>query len=361
MKILVIDNLFAPNLEKKISNGAQKFSRNQFNLLNNTYYITAKGSDQQHPSQFVLDNYFDLSLEDKKDKVKQTKMVSAEIQNIIARVNPDVVLDNSCKHLSSAWDSYKNGIVFEHYHKPSMILTPDIKTKFEKKNVYWCGVSKFQANKFNNYFHDTINIHYIDEYPSKVEEAQPYGVFVGRWDAGKSPHVALKNYLKSGCKYKVKCYIKIAGKKIPEKELEALQNSDLFEFHIDAPREEILEAMAGAMFGLGMGNESTGIVGLEYATFGVPYIVPGNKTIAEMEHLPPEAIMFCDRNKDQSLPDQIKQYVDHASIISYNDRCNLSKSVIEKYNKERFVAEHMRIIEAAKKHYAKDNLECFMT
>lgn len=356
MKILVIDNLYQPNKAGTLANGAQKFTRNQMTLLSEvakTYYITAKGSDKQYENQFILDNFFDLSLEEKTDKVKQTKKVAEEILKIIKQVQPDVVLDSSCKHMSSIWDQYPTGIIFEHYHKSSAPLGPDTPEKFSKKKAYWVGVSKWQAKHFNNYFDDTISIHYIDEIPAEIKRAERYGIFVGRWDGGKSPHVALKNYIKSGAGLPVKCFIKFGGQEIPAKELENLQKEPLLTFHIDAPRQEILEAMSKAMFGLGMGNESTGIVCLEYATFGVPYIVPGNKVVAEMEHIPPEALYLCDRSLDTPMPEQYNKHVYTTRTWSMGDREWLSKKVLDTYNKEHFIKEHLRIIKQAQEKYPK--------
>jgi hypothetical protein len=356
MKILVIDNLYQPNKAGVLANGAQKFTRNQMNLLSEvatTFYVTAKGSDKQYENQFILDNFFDLSLETKADKVKQTKKVAEEIVKIIKQVKPDVVLDSSCKHMSSIWQDYPTGIIFEHYHKSSAPLGPDTPEKFSKKQAYWVGVSKWQAKHFNNYFHDTISIHYIDEVPDTIKFPEDYGIFVGRWDGGKAPHVALKNYLKSNVGYPVKCFIKFGGQEIPAKELENLQKSHLLEFHIDAPRQEILDAMSKARFGLGMGNESTGIVCLEYATFGVPYIVPGNKVVAEMEHIPHEALYLCDRSMLTPITDQYRNHVNDACSWSYEERKALSAKVIDTYNKEHFINEHLRIIKAAQEKYPK--------
>jgi glycosyltransferase involved in cell wall biosynthesis len=362
MKILIIDNLYQPSKAGVIANGAQKFTRNQMTLLSEvaeTFYITAKGSDKQFANQFILDGWFDLSLEEKSDKVKQTRKVAEEILKIIKQVQPDVVLDSSCKHMSSIWEDYPSGIIFEHYHKSSAPLGPDTSEKFSKKKAYWVGVSKWQAKHFNNYFDDTICIHYIDEAPEEVKAAGEYGIFVGRWDGGKAPHVALKNYLKSGSTYPIKCFIKFGGQEIPAKELENLKKSPLLEFHIDAPRQEILDAMSRARFGLGMGNESTGIVCLEYAMFGVPYIVPGNKVVAEMEHIPAEGLFLCDRSLDTPIHEQYYKHVNDASSWSLADRVYYSKLVRDKYNKEHFINEHLRIIRQAQGKYPKGFLSDF--
>lgn len=359
MKILVIDNLFQPSKAGVIANGAQKFTRNQVNLLGtvaDVYYVTAAGSDMQFSKQFILKEFFDLSL-DKPSKIAQTKRIQQEISTILKQVKPDVVLDSSCKHLSTIWSEYSTGIIFEHYHKASMPLAPEIVDKFEKKKAYWVGVSKWQAKSFNNYFHNTISIHYIDEVPSQIKPAGEYGIFVGRWDAGKAPHVALKNYLKSGSSYPIKCFIKFGGQEIPAKELENLQKEPLLTFYIDAPRQQILDAMAEARFGLGMGNESTGIVCLEYATFGVPYIVPGNKQVAEMEHIPHEALYLADRSKLEPMPEQIAKHVADACSWSFADREALSKKVLDTYNTQHFIDEHMRIIKAAQAKYPKGFLD----
>lgn len=362
-KILIIDNLFNPNLRNTITNGAQKFTRNQFHLLNriaDTYYITAEGSDPQFANQFILKERFDVNLPDKLSKIAQTKRISQEIQDIILKLNPDIVLDSSCKHMSSAWDTYPAGIIFEHYYAPSMPLQDDAKDKFMRKGVMWCGVSKWQNKQFRNFFDDTVNIHYIDEIPENVVAHKDYGIFVGRWDGGKKPHVALKNYAKSGATVPVKCYIKITGQVIPEKELQKLQDNPLFEFHIDAPREDILEAISGAAFGLGSGNESTGIVCLEYATRGVPYIVPGRGDIAEREHLPDDAIFLVDRGAEESMPSQVAKHVDFCMKLGYDYRKDLSDRVIDTYNADRFVSDHERIIAKAKNEFAKGTLDAFI-
>lgn len=346
-KILIIDNLFSPNIKGNIANGAQKFARNQVNLLSGefeTHYVTAAGSDPQWANQYILKEFFDLSLTTR-EKVEQTKRIAEEIRGIVNSGDFDFVLDNSCKHMSSVWDSYNVGIIFEHYHSPSAPLNDKVREKFDRKQVSWVGVSKWQAEKrFRNLFDDTICIHYINERPEEIKPAQDYGVFVGRWDGGKYPHVALKNYLKSGANIPLKCFIKFGGLEIPKKELDNLMASPLLEFHIDAPRDQILEAISGAAFGLGMGNESTGIVCLEYASFGVPYIVPGNQRVAEMEHLPAEALFLADRSLDLSLPDQVRLHVNQTLTWTYEQRKQLSEKVLSLYDKDHFVDRHIKLL-----------------
>jgi glycosyltransferase involved in cell wall biosynthesis len=358
MKILIIDNLYQPNKAGKIANGAQKYTRQQATLLSEiaeVHYVTAAGSDIQYPNQYVLEGFFDLSLEEKSDKVKQTKAVAAEIKNIIHKIEPDVILDSSCKHMSALWSEYPSGsIVFEHYHRPSMVLSHDAHDKFSKKNIYWCGVSKFQSGKFNDYFDDTICIHYVEEYPETVKPAQPYGMFLARWDAGKAPHVALKNYLRSGCQIPIKCFIKYGGGEIPEKVLNELKASPLLTFEIDAPRERILEAMSESSFALSAGNESTGIVSLEFASYGVPYIVNKAGPVAEQEHLPQSAIYLA------PTPEDILESVLFCQGWTFEDRKDLSAHIIGKFDKEHFIEEHLRVIKNAKEMYPKGFLECLM-
>jgi len=348
-KILIIDNLFAPNKKGSISNGAQKFAINQFHLLNreyDTYIVTAAGSDHQWANQFVLNEFFDLSL-DRPDKVAQTKRISQEIDKIVKQVQPDYVLDSSCKHMSTIWDKYPVGVIFEHYHKSSAPLSEDGNEKFNKKGVTWCGVSQWQNKEFRNLFDAVLNIHYINEPPKEVKPAEKYGIFVSRWDGGKSPHVMLKNYLRSGANIPVKCYIKMGGTEIPQKELNNLMASDLLEFHIDAPRQEILDAMASAAFGMGSGHESTGIVCLEYVSHGVPYIVAGNKVVAEMEHLPADSIYLADRSLDESIPEQIKKHIDKCLEWDYNSRKQLSERVCVMYNADNFIDRHKDLLKKA--------------
>lgn len=346
-RILIIDNLYSANRKGNIANGAQKFARNQFHLLSeefDTYFVTAAGSDPQWSNQYILKEFFDLTLTTR-EKVDQTKRIGEEIRQIVTKGDFDFVLDNSCKHMSSVWDAYPIGIIFEHYHAPSMPLNNKVREKFDRKQVSWVGVSKWQAEKrFRNMFDDTICIHYINERPDEVKPAQDYGVFCGRWDGGKYPHVALKNYLKSGVNMPLKCFIKFGGLPIPEKELDTLMKSDLLEFHIDAPREQILEAMSGAAFGLGMGNESTGIVSLEYASFGVPYIVPGAGKVPESEHMPEGSLFLADRNLDLRMPDQVRLHVNEALTWTFDQRKKLSETVLEKYDRDHFIQRHIALL-----------------
>ena len=348
MKIVVIDNLYAPNKRGSIANGAQKYTRSQVDALSHSHevvYLTALGSDIQYDNQIVLKEFFDLSLPDKTTKRAQTKRISQEIAEIVRKENPDIVLDSSCKHMSSIWLTYPAGsVIFEHYHRSSSPLSPDSRLSFEKKEVYWCGVSNVQAKNFNHYFHDTVNIHIIENAPTTIKEPEDYGVFVGRWDGGKSPHVTLKNYLKSGVNKPLHCFIKFGGKEINPKELENLRKSEYLTFHIDAPREEIFESMSRAKFGLGMGNESTGIVCLEYAMFGVPYIVPGNKVVAESEHLPPEGLFLCDRSLDTPVYEQMKAHIETVCDWSMDQRKEYAKTVKNKYTVSNFYENQMRII-----------------
>lgn len=361
MKLVVIDNLFVPSKAGLIGNGAQKFTRNQVNLLSKeheVFYITAAGSDNQFNNQHILSEHFDLSLATKQERAAQTRRISTEIEKLVKRINPDAVLDSAGRHMSSIWGSYPTGIIFEHYYKSSAPLGDDIVSKFEKKKAYWVGVSKWQQSQFRNFLHDTINIHYIDNPPAQVKPAAGYGIFVSRWDGGKNPHVALKNYVKSGTKVPLKCFIKMAGEAINPKELEALQKNPLLTFYIDAPRQDILDAMSEAMFCYGAGNESTGIVSLECATFGVPYIVTAKdaSNLAEREHMPDKYMIVNERSSEVPVPEQIKNAIDFYSKLGYNNRVELSNMVCNRFTAEHFVKEHMRIIEAAKSKYAGSTL-----
>lgn len=361
MKLVVIDNLFVPSKSGLIGNGAQKFTRNQVKLLSRdheVHYITAAGSDLQFDNQHILSEHFDLSLPTKQERAAQTGRISTEIEKLITKINPDAILDSAGRHMSSIWGKHSGWIIFEHYYRSSSPLTDKVVEKFEKKKAYWVGVSKWQQEQFRNYLQDTLCIHYIENPPKQVELDMGYGIFVSRWDGGKNPHVALKNYIKSGTSVPLKCFIKIAGEEIPKKELEALQKNPLLEFHIDAPRDEILKAMSEATFCYGAGNESTGIVSLECATFGVPYIVTARDTghLAEKEHMPDEYMRVNDRSSSVPVAEQIKNNIDFFMSLGYNNRVELSKLVCERFTADHFINEHLRIIEAAKTKYAGSTL-----
>ena len=365
MKIIVIDNLFVPNKLGKIGNGAQKFTRNQVKYLgeeNDVYYITAAGSDYQFANQQVLKEHFDLSLATKPERAAQTKRIAHEIENLCKRIKPDVVLDSAGRHMSSIWSHYTNGIIFEHYYKSSAPLNDDVIQKFESKKVLWCGVSQYQKRQFRNLFHETINIQLIDQAPAEVKPHEGYGIFVSRWDGGKNPHVALKNYVKSGTNVLLKCFIKFEGEAIKPEVLEELKKSPLLEFHIDAPRDEILDAMSKAAFCYGAGNESTGIVSLECATFGVPYIVTAkdSSNLAEREHMPDKYMFVNERSSETPVPEQLKKHIDFCLEIGYNNRMDLSNIICNRFTPKHFVGEHYRVINAAKEMYkAGNNLNDF--
>ena len=344
MKILIIDCLFVPSLKGKIAGGVQIFTRNQMELLDSlgeTYYITAAGSNKIYENQFILNNIFSSINSTRQEKIKVTKAVNEEILSIIRKINPDLVLDSSCKHITSVWPSYKNGIVFEHYHCPSFPLAKEIKNRFTNSGIHWIGVSKWQKQRFNNLFDDTINIHYIKDRPKEIKQSEEYGVFIGRWDPNKSPHIIFNNYLKSGIKHPIECFIK---GNLEEKNLKILMKNPQLKFHIDAPREQIFNVVSKAMFGLGMGKESTGISCLEYVTHGVPYIVSGSKITAEQEHLPANSIYFCDRSLEKTIPEQIYDAVTDIETWNLENRIAISEYVCNKYNKEHFVNEHKRVI-----------------
>lgn len=362
MKILVIDNLFVPSKAGKIGNGAQKFTRNQVSILgdlgNDVYYITAAGSDYQFTNQFILKEHFDLTIPDKKDRAAQTKRIANEIENLCKRIKPDIVLDSAGRHMSSIWSHYGNGIIFEHYYKSSAPLGEDGIKKFESKNVIWCGVSKFQKKAFRDLFHETINIHVIDRGDIQIQPHNNYGIFVSRWDGGKNPHVALRNYVKSETNIPLKCFIKFEGEGIKNEVLEELKKSPLLEFHIDAPRDEIVDAMSKAAFCYGAGNESTGIVSLECATFGVPYIVTAkNKEhLAEREHMPDKYMFVNERsNEEVPVPEQLKKNIDFCMKLEYNSRIELSNIICNKFTPTNFAEEHYRVIDVAKNLYKAGN------
>lgn len=351
MKIVIIDNLYAPNKVGKVGNGVQKFSKMQRDFLSRVgddeiWYITAKDSDVQYEKQIVLDTIYGIN-----DRAS-TKEVIEDLSVHLQRLKPDVVLDNSCKHMSSLWKHYGTGVIFEHYYHPFAPINASTKEKFEKNRAYWVGVSHYQNRKFNYAFHDVIDEHCIVETPNEILNHKGHGVFIRRWDSGKRPHVALRYYLKTGLQYPIDCYIKFGGKDENPEILKELMQSPLLRFHIDAPREEIFKSISTAAFGLGMAPEAAGIVGIECASHGVPYIVHGHSPTAEMEHIPPEGILFCDMsNKEKHFLDQLKDGIEKIMQIPYEQRYKLSVDLCTKYTVGRFIADNQRIINKALNYY----------
>jgi glycosyltransferase involved in cell wall biosynthesis len=355
-KILIIDSVYAPCKKNLILNGVQKFSRAQREVLSehyDVYYLTMKGSDIVYPNQIVLSEIHNVNLS-KQDKVKLTKKIAKEIAQILNQVNPDIVLDNSCKHLSSIYSLYKRGVVFEHYHKSSTPLTPKVKEKFEKRKVYWCGVSNWQNGQFRNYFDGVTSVHLVEK-QEEVQEAKPYAIFVGRWDRGKKPHVAMNLFAKNEKDLDLHVFTTLNYSYNNKKDLEIiekLKKHNNIHFHFDAPREEILKYMQNATFILGGGNESTGIVSIEGATYGVPYMVIGTNSVAEQEHMHPFSLFLLNRNSLHTLADQYKAAADRFKNYSLEDRKRIAEYTFINYNKDKFLLNQLKLLNDAKQKYA---------
>lgn len=353
-KILIIDNVFAPSKKDRILNGVQKFSKAQREVLSEYYevhYVTAKGSDLQFEHQHILENVQNVNLENNK-KRKITKSITNELTNILNTVEPQIVLDNSCKHLSTLYPNYKTGIVFDHYHSPSMPLAAGIKDKFINNKIFWCGVSEWQNRRWNNIFDGVTSVHMLEQEETPVPSGG-FGMFVGRWDSGKKPHVMISRYARYIKDYPLhvftnfkNCYLEPVDRKI----VNELMDCDNLIFHVNVPREEMLVYMRRASFILGSGNESTGIVSLEGASYGVPYIVPGTDSVAEQEHMNPMAIALLDRSKGL-VGEQLVDAVERFKMHTLEHRKFIAKDAYMRYNRKEFLNRQLRLIKQAKDLY----------
>ena len=350
-KILIIDNVFAPSKKNKILNGVQKFSKAQRDVLSDNYevhYVTMKGSDKQFPNQYILSTIQNVNATTE-EKLQITKEIKSEIQEIIHKIKPFYVLDNSCKHLSTLYESYNVGVVFEHYYSPSMPLTPKAKEKFEKHGVYWCGVSNWQNNMFRNYFNGITSVHLVDK--NEVVSAKNYGVFVGRWDRGKTPYIIMKIFAKKIKDTHLHIFTTINHSyfsKEDQKIIDDLSKCENITFHFDAPRKKILKYLSEAAFVLGGGKESTGIVSLEGASYGVPYIVRGSGSVAEQEHMLPFSMEFLDI-KNGDIPQQLVNAVDKFKNYTLKDRKKIANYAYKEYNRSMFKDRQLDLLERALK------------
>ena len=354
--ILLIDNVFAPSKKDRILNGVQKFSKAQREVLSeyyDIYYVTMKGSDLQYKNQIILDQIHDVNLPVKEKRIL-TKTIAKEIARLIDIIKPSIILDNSCKHFTSIYKHYKNGVVFDHYYRPSMPLTQEVRNRFIKNKVYWCGVSNWQNEQFGFMFDGVSSVHLVEK-EEQVAEAKPYGMFVGRWDSGKKPHIMLNMHAKNVPDVTLHifttlkhCYIKDQDLK----HIEDLKKHKNIQFHFDAPREEILNYMREAQFILGSGKESTGIVSMEGASFGVPYIVLGSNAVAEQEHMHPFSMTLIDRKDTALVKEQYKQAIQKYKTYTLEDRKRIAKYAFVKYNRTQFLIRQLRLINDVKAKYA---------
>lgn len=355
-KILLIDNVFAPSKKDKILNGVQKFGKAQREVLSeyyDVYYVTMKGSDLQFPNQIILDLIHDVNLPVKEKRIL-TKNISNEIVKLIQKINPDIIIDNSCKHLTGIYKHYKNAVVFDHYHRPSMPLTSEIKSRFDRHKVYWCGVSKWQHERFNCFFDGITSVHLVEK-EEEVAEAKPYAVFVGRWDSGKKPQVMMRMHGRNAPDITLHVFTTLKHCLIEDEDQKIIDNLKKFKnikFHFDAPRETILKYMREATYILGSGNESTGIVSMEGATFGIPYIVLGSDFVAEQEHMHPFSMALLDRNLDVPVKEQFIAAVDRFKKYTLEDRKRIAKYAFIKYNRTQFLVKQLRLINDVKAKYA---------
>lgn len=351
--ILIIDNVFAPSKKDRIINGVQKFSKAQREVLSDLFevhYVTMKGSDIQYPNQYVLKNIQNVNASNN-DKRTITKKICNEIINIINDIEPEYVLDNSCKHMSSLFKHYKRGVVFEHYYRPSMPLSEKTKNKFDKRKVFWCGVSQWQNAQFRNYFDGVTSVHLISK-EEKVVESDNYGIFIGRWDGGKRPHVMIKRYLRN-INFPIHIFTTTKNCVLTDDDkthLRDIEKNKLVTMHYDAPREVLEHALQRATFVLGSGNESTGIVSLEGASYGVPYIVAGRNSVAEQEHMAPFAIQLLDRSKKE-ISNQLVTAVELFKQYKLEHRQKIAKDAYVRYNRSMFLQRQLELLAKAKRKY----------
>lgn len=354
--IVIIDNLYSPNIPGKIANGVQKFTRAQFEILQESgrrvHYICAAGSVKGYEDQTILKTALSPLEAPTAEKREVTQRLQKELAEVLRGLSPEVVLDSSCKMFRRVWPLYPTGLIFEHYHRPAFPLGEGTRKPFERHRVSWVGVSNWQKSRFRDLFDDVSSVHYLEDLSPPKEAAQPpYGVFIGRWDAGKRPDTALLNYIRSEANIPIKAFIVRGGAKIDPKIEERIFNDDLMTFREDAPREEIFDAVSQASFGLGMGNESTGIVSLEYGAFGVPYIVPGRGEVAEAEHLPARALHLADRSLEDSIPTQIFKHIQACLGWSWEERESLAQECRDSYNRQNFLKGQEMVISRAKERY----------
>lgn len=349
-KVLIIDNVFAPSFKDKIVNGVQKFTKAQRDVLSDDFevhYITASGSDMQFENQYILSTVQDVKY-DLKKKLKSTTDIKTEISNILTQVEPNFVLDNSCKHMTTLYQHYKVGVVFEHYHRSSNPLNTASKEPFDVNGVYWCGVSNWQNGQFRNLFDGVTSVHLVDH--SDVIPHENYGIFIGRWDRGKTPHIIMKKFAKNVRDTKLHIFTTINYGFSTDKDkqiIDRLSKNPNIIFHIDAPRQKTMEYLKKAAFVLGGGKESTGIVSMEGASFGVPYIVRGSKSVAEQEHMPDYGMTLLDIGKgkiDEQLITAIKKYKSY----TIDDRLKLANHVYSKYNRDMFKRRQLQLLLRAK-------------
>lgn len=353
-KVLIIDSVFAPSKKDRIMNGVQKFTKAQRDVLSDFYevhYVTSKGSDVQYSNQYVLSDIQNVNLSDN-EKRNITKSIKKDLSDILDKVSPDIVLDSSCKHFSSLFPKYKTGIVFDHYHSPSMPLSAAIKDKFTKNKIFWCGVSKWQHIRWNSIFDGITSVHMLEK-EEKVIQPENFGVFVGRWDIGKLPHVAISRYARYVKDYPLHIFTSFKNCLLRQKDREIvhrLLDCDNLIFHVNAPRNDIINYMKRARFILGGGNESTGIVSLEGASFGVPYIVTGTNSVAEQEHMHPDAMVLLNRSNN-NVADQLIQAVNKFKNYDMEQRKFIAKDIYSRYNRMSFQTRQLRLIKQAKDLY----------
>lgn len=351
-KILIIDNVFAPSFKDRIVNGVQKFSKAQRDVLSDHYevhYVTAKGSDMQFENQHILQDIQNVN-HDLKKKLKITKNIKVEIDNLLTEIQPEFVLDNSCKHLTTLYPSYKVGIVFEHYHKSSKPLNDGTKSVFDDNGVYWCGVSQWQNKQFRNMFDGVTSVHLVEE-TAGVFAQDNYGIFVGRWDRGKTPHIIMNIFDKKIKDIKLHIFTTINYGFANDKDkeiIDKLSKNDNIIFHIDAPRQEVLDYLKRATFVLGGGKESTGIVSMEGASFGVPYIVRGNGSVAEQEHMDPFAMTLLDTSSDIAIDEQLIAAIEKYKAYDSEDRLRIASDVYKRYNRDMFKRRQLQLLVKAK-------------
>ena len=72
-----------------------------------------------------------------------------------------------------------------------------------------------------------------------------------------------------------------------------------------------------------------------------------------------EALYLADRSLLEPMPEQIARHVADACCWSHTQREELSAKVLDTYNKEHFINEHLRIIKQAQEKYPRGFLSDF--
>lgn len=383
MKILVLGTLFNGIYRDRIESGAVKVIQNQMHYLSQKHemhLVCLKNSDKLYANQHFLEFNYEKDLP-RQQKASLTRKISKQLVEIVDQVKPNIIFNNTCKHLNGAIKHFNRpSILFEHasHFVPFGFENTEAKLRkidfFEANQVYWTGVSLFQQSNFflskereeiedlkdkkRFKFHDIICVHVKDTNQEMIprEFDKKFGVLISRMDPVKSPERILKIYQKTGLQYPIEFFTHFdstrdSGTDAANSYREKYAQNSLVSLNVSADRSHLLTRLSQASFCLGTFGEASPVVSIEAGLCGVPYIIHSHaENSGESELIDPKYYFQVVKTKGD-MPGQQRKLIEQSLELNTSDRLDMSSHFHEKFSPQNFIARHEKIIHRCMEKY----------